>query len=277
MVGNYGTKVGMSATTRVSVGDFWEYAAFVVNSVIFLLIGLEVKAGHFVELAAGVAAAVVVVFVGRAAAVAMSTAVINRFSRPLESRWPGVLVWGGLRGSLSMALALSLPPDFPGRQLLLTLVFGVVAFSLIVQGLTMKPLLRHWGLTVLDPGMKAFEMRRGELLAKQRAMEELEELEGRGFISHETADRLRPRLQEETAFLRSEVSHFFKSEEGIRRQEEDVARRRLRDAEKQAVKDAFRNGVISEESMQELVAAIDGEGDALARDEDAPESDNPPA
>jgi len=268
LVGNYGTKVGMSATTRVSVGDFWEYAAFVVNSVIFLLVGLEVKAGHFAELAAGVAAAVAVVLFGRFAAVTLSAFVINRFSAPLEHRWPGVLLWGGLRGSLSMALALSLPPDFPGRHVILTLVFGVVAFSLIVQGLTMKPLLGRWGLILLDPGMKDFEVCRGELLAKQRALEELEELEKRGFISHETARDLRPRLETETAFLRTEVSHFFGNEKSIRRREGEVARLRLWDVEKQAVREACRDGIISEESMKELAARIDAEREAMSLEEE---------
>ncbi len=258
LVGNYGTRVGMSASTRVSVGDFWEYAGFVVNSVIFLLIGLEVKAGHFAEFAAGVAAAAAVTLLGRAVAVGTCSFALARLGQPLQEKWPGVLVWGGLRGSLSMALALSLPPGFPARQTILTLVFGVVAFSLLGQGLTMKAFLRRLGLAGLDAERKAFELRRGELLAKQRALAELEVLEVRGFISHETASRLRPWLEGQVQFLRTEVSHFFRADESIRHQERQVALRRMRDAEKQAVKEASRDGVISEESMSALVSAIDG-------------------
>jgi CPA1 family monovalent cation:H+ antiporter len=256
MVGNYGTRIGMSPTTLVSVGDFWEYAAFVVNSVIFLLIGLEVKAGHFAEFFGVLTAAIAVTLLGRAVGVGVSTAVANRFFEPVAARWKSALVWGGLRGSLSMALALSLPSDFPGRQLILTLVFGVVAFSLIFQGLTMKPLLRRWGMTGSRPERLAFETERGKLLAKRKALEELGGLERRGIITHETALRLRPHLEGEIETLRDAVSRHFHAEDVIRDEEAEVARNRLRDAERQAVKEAFRDGVISEESMKEIIAGI---------------------
>ena len=82
MVGNYGARIGMSPTTRVSVADFWEYAAFVVNSVIFILVGLEVKAGDFALYLPGVAAAVAVVFAGRIVSVGGS-----RYSRLAGNRF----------------------------------------------------------------------------------------------------------------------------------------------------------------------------------------------
>ena len=249
----------MSPTTRVSVGDFWEYAAFIVNSAIFLLIGLEVKAGHFAEFSVAVTAAVAVTLLGRAVGVGAATAVANRFFEPIGARWQSVLVWGGLRGSLSMALALSLPSDFPGRQLILTLVFGVVAFSLLFQGLTMKPLLRRWGMVGSRPERLAFEIERGRLLGKQKALEELSGLECRGVITHETARRLRPDLEAEIEALRGAVSRHFNEGDMIRSEEAEVARHHLRGAEKQAVKEAFRSGVISEESMKELIAGIDRE------------------
>jgi CPA1 family monovalent cation:H+ antiporter len=259
MVGNYGRRIGMSPTTRVSVGDFWEYATFVVNSVIFLLIGLEVKAGHFAEFFLPVVVAIILTLLGRSLGVGVSSVVINRFFEPLESRWTGVLIWGGLRGSLSMALALSLPSGFPGRQLILTMVFGVVAFSLLFQGFTMKPLLRSWGLIGSRPERLAFEMKRGRLLGKQKAKEELSELENRGFITHETARMIRPDLEQEIESLRETVSEHFHQEDLLRNEEAVHARRRLWDAEKQAVKDAFRDGVLSEESTKEIISQIEEE------------------
>lgn len=266
MVGNYGARVGMSPTTRVSVGDFWEYAAFVVNSVIFILVGLEVKAGDFALYLPGVAAAVAVVFTGRTISVGGISFLVNRFLEPFGAHWQKVLVWGGLRGSLSMALALSLPADFPGRRLILTLVFGVVAFSLLVQGLTIKPLLRRWGLTGGGPQALDFEIRRGELLAKQRALEELDRIERGGYVSHETAEKIRPRLEEEIALLKAEVSSCMGKDEMIGSREERVARLRLWNAEKEAVKEALRMGILSAESAGELVAAIDGERETFDAD-----------
>jgi CPA1 family monovalent cation:H+ antiporter len=220
---------------------------------------------------------VAVVFAGRAVSVAAVSFVVRRTVESFDRRWPKVLFWGGLRGSLSMALALSLPGDFPGRRLLLTLVFGVVAFSLLVQGLTMKPLLRRWGLAGGSPLERDFEMRRGALLAKQRALEELGRIERGGYVSHETAQRIRPRLEEEIASLKTEVSSSLNGDSRIGVREERVARLRIWSAEKEAVKEALRIGILSPESAGELVGAIDGEREAFAAGEGEPAPLDPAA
>lgn len=259
MVGNYGTRTGMSPTTRVSVGDFWEYAAFVVNSVIFLLIGLEVMAGTFADFLGGVAAAVLATFLGRAVGVAASAAVINLFAEPLSPRWQGAMVWGGLRGSLSMALALTLPAGFPARQSLLTLVFGVVAFSLVVQGLTMKPLLRRLGLGEEGAGQRDFEERRGRLLALTAAGEEIFNLERRGVFSHGTASTLGREFADRVLAARAAVTEGYEADASIRERELARARGHLLNAGKEAVKSAGRNGIITEETLKTLLDEMDRE------------------
>ncbi|MGH7582558.1 MAG: cation:proton antiporter, partial [Gemmatimonadales bacterium] len=71
---------------------------------------------------------------------------LARSRHPVPRRWVGVLTWGGVRGALAMVLALSLSPDFPGREEVVTVTFGVVLLSILVQGVTMRPLLRRLGL-----------------------------------------------------------------------------------------------------------------------------------
>jgi len=143
MVGNFGAKHGMSEKTRTALESFWEYVAFVMNSVIFLLIGLEVRLDALAHAWIPVLAAIGAVLIGRVLSVYPLIGIGNLFAERIPGRWQHVIVWGGLRGSLALALVLSLNHDFPYRERILDLTFGVVVFAILVQGLTIKPLM-HW-------------------------------------------------------------------------------------------------------------------------------------
>ena len=142
MVGNFGAKRGMSAGTRTAMQSFWEYISFVMNSLVFLLIGLEIHVRELLQNWASVVLAIGAVFLGRAFSIYLLVPLSNRFAEKIPLRWQHVAVWGGLRGALALALALSLTTAFPYREQILNLTFGVVIFSILVQGLTIKPLVR---------------------------------------------------------------------------------------------------------------------------------------
>jgi CPA1 family monovalent cation:H+ antiporter len=147
--GNYG-RTAMSETTHTAVELFWEYVAFALNSVVFLLIGFEVSVSALVASWREIVVAYVAVVIARAMIVFGG----RLLWRPLRTRrdaafpvsWSFVLVWGGLRGALSMVLALALAVDLPHRALIVTMTTGVVVLTLLVQGLTMAPLLRRLGI-----------------------------------------------------------------------------------------------------------------------------------
>ena len=141
VVGNVGTH-GMGPQTRAAMQAFWEYLAFVMNSLIFLLIGLEVHVGSLVHSYRLVLFAIVAVLIGRAVAVYLLVPASNAIAEEIPRVWQHVLFWGGLRGALALALALSLDNSFPDRSKILDLTFGVVVFSILVQALTIKPLLK---------------------------------------------------------------------------------------------------------------------------------------
>ncbi|WML49989.1 sodium:proton antiporter [Neobacillus sp. PS3-34] len=140
--GSYGKKVGMSEKTHRNINSFMDTITEIANSLIFLMIGLEIKHIIIPDKWFVIIAALLIVLVARTIAVYASTV----FSRKIPSRWKIILNWGGLKGSLSIALALSLPSSFEGRGILLILTFSVVVFSLLVQGLTVKPLILKLGL-----------------------------------------------------------------------------------------------------------------------------------
>jgi CPA1 family monovalent cation:H+ antiporter len=117
-----------------------------MNSLVFLLIGLEVHVGALLHSWRPVLLTIAAVLIGRAFSVYLLVPASNLFADKISFKWQHVIVWGGLRGALALALALSLDSTFPERPQLLDLTFGVVVFSIVVQGLTMKPILRILGL-----------------------------------------------------------------------------------------------------------------------------------
>ena len=145
IVGNLGTR-SCSTQTKTALESFWAYVAFLMNSLVFLLIGLEIQVDALLRSWRPVLLTVGAVLVGRALSVYLLVPVSNALTEKIPLRWQHVIVWGGLRGALALALALSLDSTFPDRARVLDLTFGVVVFSILVQGLTMKPLLRVLGV-----------------------------------------------------------------------------------------------------------------------------------
>ncbi len=142
MVGNGGRRLAMSDTTRHYVDLFWELLDDMLNAVLFVLIGMEVLLVRLTPhtLLAG-ALAVVVTLLARALTVGLPVGALARaFRLPEGSGW--VLTWGGLRGAISVALALSLPAD-SGRDVVVALTYCVVIFSILVQGLSVGRVVRR--------------------------------------------------------------------------------------------------------------------------------------
>jgi monovalent cation:H+ antiporter, CPA1 family len=136
----------LSPDGRASVVAAWEFAAFIANSLVFLLIGLRVASISFTGLGAiALSVAIGLVLVGRVFTVYPLCLLFRRSAWAIPMREQHVLWWGGLRGALALALALALPPSFPLHDEILIVTFGVVVFSVVAQGLTMPLLLRKLG------------------------------------------------------------------------------------------------------------------------------------
>lgn len=146
LIGDVGTKYGMSDETRQYVDAFWRLIDEILNAVLFLLIGVEVFAiaFEFEYLTAGVAAIAMALF-GRLAAVAVPILILRPF-REFSAGVIPIMTWGGLKGGISVALALSLP-DSEWKPLILTATYMVVIFSIIVQGLTVTRVATRFSKT----------------------------------------------------------------------------------------------------------------------------------
>ncbi len=145
VMGNFKWFNAISERGKEAVQAFWEYAAFVANSLVFLLIGMHEARQNFAALWFSAATAIVLVTLGRAFAIYPCCFLFSRSALRVSGKHQHILFWGGLRGALALALALGLPPMFPLREEIITISFAVVAFSVFVQGLTMAPFLRRMG------------------------------------------------------------------------------------------------------------------------------------
>lgn len=143
ILGNFGSRIGMNPRTRLAVTEFWDFLAFFVNSILFLLIGDQVSFARLTGNLGTAAVAIGAVILARAIAIyglgSLSNWLVNS---QISWQQQTVLWWGGLRGSVSIALALSVPVTLAEREEIIGTVFGVVLFTLLIQGLTTKPLLK---------------------------------------------------------------------------------------------------------------------------------------
>ena len=224
--GNYGSASGLSPRSVHALGATWEFLGFVANSLIFLLIGIALDpltiAGHWWVIGLAFVAALA----GRAVVVYLLMPLL-RGARKLPGTYLPALVWGGLRGAVSLALVLSIPltlPNgqaFPDRDLLQVIAFGVVGASLLLQGLTMPPLLLRLGLQRAKTrgegegaasGEGEAELLRARLAAVEGALLALAHEHDRGEVGALQYARLSAAYQTEHAQLEEQLRQFADGE-----------------------------------------------------------------
>jgi CPA1 family monovalent cation:H+ antiporter len=259
IIGNYGRRAGMSPTTQVAVNSFWEYAAFVVNSLVFLLVGLETQLTAMFAYSRTTAWGVVALLLSRVVAVYALMPLANRLTAPVPFRWLHVLFWGGLRGSLSIALALSLPLTLERRSEMVMMIFGAVVFSLLVQGLTISPMLKWLRIGEKPHGVREYEALQGRLLADTAALAELDSLRSRGVITPRVYDDLKAEFSEAHQSLSRRLAQLDKVERAVERQQEDRIRRHLVSVKKARMTELLHEGIITDDVHSEVSGLIDRE------------------
>jgi len=210
LIGNYGTTRGVSPASIHALSTTWEFLGFVANSLIFLLIGIELDPAALARNWWPIAVAFVAAVISRGCAVYLLLPWLRGAQKIPWSLYP-VITWGGLRGAVSLALMLSIPlalPDgrpFPDRDLLRLLAFGVVGVSLVFQGLTMRLLVHRLGLAAAMGTADDADTARARLLAVEGALFALSRAHETGDVDGMQYEHLRSAYQLEHAQLQRRV------------------------------------------------------------------------
>ncbi len=247
---------GLSPTSRVVVFNFWEYLAFGANSIIFLLIGLAIDLELLIQNWQAIAIAILAVLLARA----VSIYGFSIFGRRIPGKWKHVLYWGGLRGAITLALALSIPDiGQVGEQrfLLQSMAFGVVLFTLLVQGFTMDGLVKRLKLIQRTPMQDEYERRHARFVAGRAAYEYIQRMSHQGLISEHTWRILSTMLEKQNSDLVDAVREVLTSDPTVEAEELDTARRESLRVQRSALSGLIRDGVISDENYAYLVNEID--------------------
>jgi uncharacterized protein YaaQ len=251
--GNIGPR-GMSPTTRILVFNFWDYAAYLANSVVFLLIGFQIDLKVLIADWQGISWAIVAVLVARAVGVYG----LSWIGPGMSTRFKHVLYWGGLRGAISLALALSLPAILgPEGEEIQTMAFGVVLFTLLVQGLTMKPLINKMNLIQRNEVQEEYERRHARSVMAKASYERLEEMYQEGYLSTHIWEIISTPIQQHAQVLSDAVSEVLQTNPAVEGEVFDTAMREMLLSQRSKLNSLLRDSIISEETYTQLVKEVD--------------------
>lgn len=244
--GNFGSRIGMQPSTRLAVTQFWDLLAFFVNSIMFLLIGDRISFAGLGANLGVIAITVVAMFVTRAIAIFGLGWLSNRLAKSeISLADKTVIWWGGLRGSVSIALALSVPEVFPERQKI-AIVFGVVLFTLLVQGLTTKPLLEKLGLLSNQELRQEYLEAIAQRVALNRVLKYLSDVSGDRKIEPEFSNHLVSQLQEKLNLLQAEINQMYDRSPELRQMTIDKLEGDLQAIEADTYAEFVRSGQLNE-------------------------------
>jgi CPA1 family monovalent cation:H+ antiporter len=234
----------------LALQGFWEIGAFVMNVWLFLLVGMQLRSDLLLREAWPIVLAVVALHVGRAVAVYGCFGALRLAGDGIPLRWQHVMVFGNIKGALSMAAVLALPQGVPYRERLIAIVFGVTLVTLVTQALPFRRFLTWLGVGRRGNDELADQCR-AVLIGARRAQMELDNLLASGLISrHEHAERW-------AEFQRD----IIEAERTLRRAGHDaqaeVAVPAVLAAQKAAILDAARRGLITDRTAATHVAALD--------------------
>lgn len=276
MMGNWG-RTKISPAISGFMHHFWEFAAYVANALIFLLVGLSVDLDQLGHLGAILAVVVLSMLISRAIVIFGLVPVAGKMTQPVSRAFQIVMYWGGLRGAIALAIALHIPADLKLtlgdeqlalRDCFITLVMGAVLFTLMVQATTIGRVVRKLGLdkpTIAERVAKISSL----MNAKRRALKRIPELQGGGLFSPNVADPLVERTNKELEELNTQIA-TLREKELDREQERRLLYLRCFALETTAYYDMFSKRHLSERVYRDLSFSLELLGESMKHDGSIP-------
>lgn len=260
----------LEAETREYVGEFWEYAAFLANSLIFLLVGITASSFRFFEqlsqtqsLLTSLGITIVTVLLARAVVVFTLVPLVNLFRESkISFSYQLVSYWGGLRGAVCLALALSIDPEFPNRDLIVILTLGIALFTLLIPGTTVGKLIQNLQLnrpSILDQVGQALAV----VIAKREALKESSRLETIDSFAPTVIENFAQKYQQEVSQAEQSLINL-KTELNLSEAEtQQVIWSAALAIEQQVYRELQDRGFISQPVLAQLTLMMNLKGDAV--------------
>ena len=260
----------LEAEVREYVGEFWEYASFLANSLIFLLVGITASSFGFFEqlsqtksLLTTLGIAIIIVLIARAIVVFTLIPVVNLFHKPkVPFSYQLVSYWGGLRGAVCLALALSINADFPNRDLIVTLTLGIALFTLLIPGTTIGKLIQKLQLnrpSILDILGKAF----GLLLAKKAILQESQNPNRNDYFLPDLIKDFTQKYQQEVEFAQQSLINLDEELNLSEIEGQQLVWSEALAIERQVYQELQDSGFISKTVLAQLTLMINLKSDAI--------------
>lgn len=263
IIGVYGTP-RFTPAVRAFLHQFWEYAAFVANGLIFLLVGLSVSLSGLVDYAGPIGWAILLVLVVRGLVIFGIVPVVGRLpgSEPISRGYQTVLWWGGLRGAVGLALAFTLPETFPQREVIIAMAVGVVLFTLLSGGLSMGRVISALGLD--EPSLvERMARAQASYAAKGEALERLTRTATAGHFSTRLIGDIQAEYEGELSRIQEEID-LLRNECAVVQVTQALWFEAMA-VEKATYRELLDQGFISEPVLRELQLALELQRDEVKR------------
>lgn len=258
----------ISPSVHSYLKHFWEFLAYIANALIFLLVGLSVNLKSVVNSLDILAVVILAMFVSRAVITYGLIPILGRMPKsiPISKAYQTAIYWGGLRGAIALAIALSLD-NFEHKQLFIALVMGAVLFTLLVNGLTMEPLMKLLGLDI-PPLADRLAREEGQLAATAQALKNIPELQKGGLFSARIANQLQKKCHNQIKKISANIEQM-RSQEMDKGAEEKLLYLKSFAAEKSLYYQMFAKGHLSERAYRNLDELVTNQIDLLRYSDDA--------
>ena len=244
---------------KLTTEVFWNYVAFLANSLIFLLIGISINIDLLIHYWQWIVIAYVAMMIARYLVVFVTWGIFASSSYRFPFGWSVIMGWGGIRGALTMVLAMSLPDSFKYKEIIVTMVFGVVLLSILIQGITMSFLIKLFKLNISKEEILEYEEIKTRIKIIQNIIAYLNELKSKMIVSENVYDELIKEYRDKLDKLNENIKNLnidvnsYKSEETLKLKREILMK------EKDYLIDLYRNGNISNQVYKKLADEIDSQ------------------
>jgi CPA1 family monovalent cation:H+ antiporter len=257
IIGSYGKLFSMSPGTRLALTHFWEVIVFIINSLLFLLIGIDLESPNLVYHASTIGMVFGFMMLVRFLFTLGFGLIMRAVNRPWPMSWQMVIFWGGLRGSIPIALTLGLPVNYPHRLDMVSIIFGVVLLSLLSEGLTFKGVLRFFNMGRASLEELQLEELCGRLMGVHASIVAIEKSRHDGILPLALYTYRLQQLEEHRTHLDAALEKLFKEHPELRdtylnRLDRDLIRSRLA-----ALDEGLRKGILKKETVERLAEELE--------------------